>query len=191
MTACSLFPLFPTSSPNGIPLTDRLGKLAPSPAHFASQNSQCPYVPLPFSSSQCPTLCHRSTPAPCAAAIALSDTFRMKAEVVALVAGIVGGIGVLCFFVAFATDYWLLASDDCGGYGQLQSTVSPTVEELSHSTPSSTMQSNTTPSNTIQSNATQSNSTQSNSTESSSPELSSPESSSTVVSLACVLSCRK
>ncbi|KAJ8416718.1 hypothetical protein AAFF_G00325960 [Aldrovandia affinis] len=44
----------------------------------------------------------------------------MKTGVAALVAGIVGGIGVLCFLLSFATDYWLLASDDCGGYVQLE-----------------------------------------------------------------------
>ncbi|XP_061092348.1 transmembrane protein 182-like [Conger conger] len=60
----------------------------------------------------------------------------MKAEVVALVAGIVGGIGVLCFFVAFATDYWLLASDDCDDYGQMQYTVDTNMEEQSNSTQS-------------------------------------------------------
>ncbi|XP_062380205.1 transmembrane protein 182-like [Sardina pilchardus] len=38
----------------------------------------------------------------------------MKTGVAALVGGIVGGLGVLCFLVAFGTDYWLLASDDCG-----------------------------------------------------------------------------
>ncbi|XP_035265892.1 transmembrane protein 182-like [Anguilla anguilla] len=58
----------------------------------------------------------------------------MKAGVVALVAGIVGGIGVLCFFVAFATDYWLLASDDCEGYGQLPSAVNSSMEGQANST---------------------------------------------------------
>lgn len=41
----------------------------------------------------------------------------MKTGVAALIGGIVGGLGVLCFLVAFGTDYWLLASDDCGDGG--------------------------------------------------------------------------
>ncbi|XP_023690316.1 transmembrane protein 182-like isoform X2 [Paramormyrops kingsleyae] len=38
---------------------------------------------------------------------------RMKAKLVALIGAILGVVGVLCFLVAFTTDYWLLASDDC------------------------------------------------------------------------------
>lgn len=33
-----------------------------------------------------------------------------------LAGGIFGVVGTLCFFLAFATDYWLVASDDCGPY---------------------------------------------------------------------------
>ncbi|KAJ8338323.1 hypothetical protein SKAU_G00372890 [Synaphobranchus kaupii] len=87
-----------------------------------------------FSHAHAPWHCHSTTPAPCLTAAAFTDTLRMKAGVVALVAGVVGGIGVLCFFVAFATDYWLLASDDCAGYGQLESTVSASMEGQSNST---------------------------------------------------------
>ncbi|XP_028816440.1 transmembrane protein 182-like isoform X2 [Denticeps clupeoides] len=46
----------------------------------------------------------------------------MKTGVAALVGGIVGSIGVLCFLVAFGTDYWVLASDECGGHGRLGKT---------------------------------------------------------------------
>ncbi|KAM4662126.1 transmembrane protein 182-like [Discoglossus pictus] len=38
----------------------------------------------------------------------------MKVGIGALVAGIVGGLGVLLFIVAFGTDYWLLATENCG-----------------------------------------------------------------------------
>ncbi|NWH63361.1 TM182 protein, partial [Geococcyx californianus] len=38
----------------------------------------------------------------------------MKAGVAALVAGILGGTGVLLFLIAFGTDYWLLATETCG-----------------------------------------------------------------------------
>lgn len=47
---------------------------------------------------------------------------RMKTKVAALVGGLVGGLGVLCFLVAFGTDYWLLASDDCEWLRQLEKT---------------------------------------------------------------------
>ncbi|XP_072520234.1 transmembrane protein 182-like [Salminus brasiliensis] len=47
----------------------------------------------------------------------------MKTGVAALVGGLLGGLGVLCFLVAFGTDYWLLASDDCGGLRQLDTTL--------------------------------------------------------------------
>ncbi|XP_069469018.1 transmembrane protein 182-like isoform X1 [Ambystoma mexicanum] len=38
----------------------------------------------------------------------------MKVGVAALCAGLVGGFGVLLFLVAFGTDYWLLAIENCG-----------------------------------------------------------------------------
>lgn len=34
----------------------------------------------------------------------------------ALAGGIFGAVGTLCFFLAFGTDYWLVASDNCGPY---------------------------------------------------------------------------
>jgi len=34
----------------------------------------------------------------------------------ALAGGIFGVAGTLCFLLAFGTDYWLVASDDCGPY---------------------------------------------------------------------------
>ncbi|XP_036404954.1 transmembrane protein 182-like [Megalops cyprinoides] len=58
----------------------------------------------------------------------------MKTGVAALVGGIVGGIGVLCFLVAFATDYWLLASDDCGGYSQLEATANTSTTAQANGT---------------------------------------------------------
>ena len=41
----------------------------------------------------------------------------MRLGAVALAAGLFGGLGTLCFLLAFGTDYWLVASDGCGGYG--------------------------------------------------------------------------
>lgn len=38
----------------------------------------------------------------------------MKVGAATLVGGIFGSVGTLCFFIAFATDYWLVASDNCG-----------------------------------------------------------------------------
>ncbi|CAN9514757.1 unnamed protein product [Ophioblennius macclurei] len=38
----------------------------------------------------------------------------MRVGAAALAGGIFGVIGTLCFFLAFGTDYWLLASDNCG-----------------------------------------------------------------------------
>ena len=34
----------------------------------------------------------------------------------ALSGGIFGVVGTLCFFLAFGTDYWFVASDNCGPY---------------------------------------------------------------------------
>ncbi|XP_056157906.1 transmembrane protein 182-like [Lampris incognitus] len=38
----------------------------------------------------------------------------MRVSAAALAGGLFGGLGTLCFLVAFGTDYWLLASDNCG-----------------------------------------------------------------------------
>uniref|UniRef100_A0A7N4NXG7 Transmembrane protein 182 n=1 Tax=Sarcophilus harrisii TaxID=9305 RepID=A0A7N4NXG7_SARHA len=38
----------------------------------------------------------------------------MKTGIGALVAGIVGVIGILLFLIAFGTEYWLLATEACG-----------------------------------------------------------------------------
>ncbi|XP_029462412.1 transmembrane protein 182-like [Rhinatrema bivittatum] len=38
----------------------------------------------------------------------------MKVGIVSFIAGLIGGIGVLLFLIAFATDYWLLAIESCG-----------------------------------------------------------------------------
>ncbi|XP_034546368.1 transmembrane protein 182-like [Notolabrus celidotus] len=40
----------------------------------------------------------------------------MRVGAATLAGGIFGILGTLCFFVAFGTDYWLVASDDCGLY---------------------------------------------------------------------------
>ncbi|XP_030596034.1 transmembrane protein 182-like [Archocentrus centrarchus] len=40
----------------------------------------------------------------------------MRVGAAALAGGIFGVIGTLCFFLAFGTDYWLVASDNCGPY---------------------------------------------------------------------------
>lgn len=37
----------------------------------------------------------------------------MKIGVAALVGGLLGVPGFLCFLLAFGTDYWLLAHEDC------------------------------------------------------------------------------
>uniref|UniRef100_A0A667Z9G8 Uncharacterized protein n=1 Tax=Myripristis murdjan TaxID=586833 RepID=A0A667Z9G8_9TELE len=37
----------------------------------------------------------------------------MRVGAAALAGGIFGGLGTLCFLLAFGTDYWLLASDNC------------------------------------------------------------------------------
>nr|XP_046263165.1 transmembrane protein 182-like [Scatophagus argus] len=38
----------------------------------------------------------------------------MRVGAAALAGGIFGAVGTLCFFLAFGTDYWLVASDNCG-----------------------------------------------------------------------------
>uniref|UniRef100_UPI00398F024A transmembrane protein 182-like n=1 Tax=Pristiophorus japonicus TaxID=55135 RepID=UPI00398F024A len=40
----------------------------------------------------------------------------MKVSVIAFVAGLIGAIGLLLFLVAFGTDYWLLAAENCEAY---------------------------------------------------------------------------
>lgn len=40
----------------------------------------------------------------------------MRVGAVALAGGLFGVAGTLCFLLAFGTDYWLVASDDCGPY---------------------------------------------------------------------------
>lgn len=40
----------------------------------------------------------------------------MRVGAAALAGGIFGALGTLCFLLAFGTDYWLVASDDCGSY---------------------------------------------------------------------------
>ncbi|XP_045887246.1 transmembrane protein 182-like [Micropterus dolomieu] len=40
----------------------------------------------------------------------------MRVGAATLAGGIFGAVGTLCFFLAFGTDYWLVASDNCGSY---------------------------------------------------------------------------
>ncbi|XP_049591904.1 transmembrane protein 182 [Syngnathus scovelli] len=40
----------------------------------------------------------------------------MRVGAAALAGGIFGALGTICFFLAFGTDYWLVASDNCGPY---------------------------------------------------------------------------
>ena len=40
----------------------------------------------------------------------------MRVGAAALAGGIFGVVGTLCFFLSFGTDYWLIASDNCGLY---------------------------------------------------------------------------
>ncbi|XP_022607727.1 transmembrane protein 182-like [Seriola dumerili] len=40
----------------------------------------------------------------------------MRVGAAALAGGIFGAVATLCFFLAFGTDYWLVASDNCGPY---------------------------------------------------------------------------
>ncbi|XP_077466572.1 transmembrane protein 182-like [Stigmatopora argus] len=47
----------------------------------------------------------------------------MRVGAAALAGGIFGAMGIICFFLAFGTDYWLVASDNCGPY------IWPTAEK--------------------------------------------------------------
>ncbi|XP_061454822.1 transmembrane protein 182-like [Rhineura floridana] len=47
----------------------------------------------------------------------------MKIRTAALLAGILGVLGLLLFLVAFGTDYWLLATERCGGFEPENSTL--------------------------------------------------------------------
>jgi hypothetical protein len=47
----------------------------------------------------------------------------MKIGTTALVAGIVGAIGVTLFLVAFGTEYWLLATETCGSFDSNNGTL--------------------------------------------------------------------
>lgn len=64
----------------------------------------------------------------------------MRVGAAALAGGIFGAVGTLCFFLAFASDYWLVASDNCGPYTWPTKTT-PTGEkdangtEVGHSRP--------------------------------------------------------
>lgn len=40
----------------------------------------------------------------------------MKIKIAAFIAAILGILGVLLFLIAFGTDYWLLATEACGGF---------------------------------------------------------------------------
>ncbi|XP_054648326.1 transmembrane protein 182-like [Dunckerocampus dactyliophorus] len=47
----------------------------------------------------------------------------MRVGAAALAGGIFGALGTMCFFLAFGTDYWLVARDNCGSY------IWPTIVE--------------------------------------------------------------
>ncbi|KAF7244815.1 hypothetical protein EYD10_08960 [Varanus komodoensis] len=49
----------------------------------------------------------------------------MKIKIAAFLAGIFGVLGVLLFLVAFGTDYWILATERCGGFDTDNSTHHP------------------------------------------------------------------
>lgn len=57
----------------------------------------------------------------------------MKVGAAALVGGIFGVLGTLCFVLAFGTDYWLVASDNCGAYTWSTETT-PTGEKDANGT---------------------------------------------------------
>lgn len=42
----------------------------------------------------------------------------MRIGAAALAGGILGVVGTLCFLVAFGTDYWLVAIENCGQFLQ-------------------------------------------------------------------------
>uniref|UniRef100_A0A3Q0RXV6 Uncharacterized protein n=1 Tax=Amphilophus citrinellus TaxID=61819 RepID=A0A3Q0RXV6_AMPCI len=64
----------------------------------------------------------------------------MRVGAAALAGGIFGVIGTLCFFLAFGTDYWLVASDNCGPYTwPTEPTLTGSVEAVSASPPSLTL----------------------------------------------------
>ncbi|XP_024139633.1 transmembrane protein 182 [Oryzias melastigma] len=55
----------------------------------------------------------------------------MRVGAAALVGGVFGVVGTLCFFLAFGTDYWLVASDNCGSYA---TPTPPTVDKDANKT---------------------------------------------------------
>uniref|UniRef100_A0A8C2WFK9 Transmembrane protein 182 n=1 Tax=Cyclopterus lumpus TaxID=8103 RepID=A0A8C2WFK9_CYCLU len=53
----------------------------------------------------------------------------MRVGAATLAGGIFGLVGTLCFFLAFGTDYWLVASDNCGPYTwPTQSTLTKDIQ---------------------------------------------------------------
>ncbi|XP_061644570.1 transmembrane protein 182-like isoform X2 [Phyllopteryx taeniolatus] len=56
----------------------------------------------------------------------------MRVGAAALAGGIFGALGTVCFFLAFGTDYWLVASDNCGPY--TWPTAETTVEKDANDT---------------------------------------------------------
>ncbi|XP_062855789.1 transmembrane protein 182-like [Trichomycterus rosablanca] len=58
----------------------------------------------------------------------------MKISVAALIGGLLGVTGVLCFLLAFATDYWLLVSENCGGLEKPTTTEYNVTQEQINST---------------------------------------------------------
>ncbi|XP_058506028.1 transmembrane protein 182-like [Solea solea] len=57
----------------------------------------------------------------------------MRVGAAALAGGLFGAVGTLLFFLAFGTDYWLVATDNCGPYTWLTQTT-PTGERDANGT---------------------------------------------------------
>ncbi|XP_051914272.1 transmembrane protein 182-like [Hippocampus zosterae] len=56
----------------------------------------------------------------------------MRVGAAALAGGIFGVLGTICFFLAFSTDYWLVARDNCGPYSR--HTTETIVEKYANGT---------------------------------------------------------
>lgn len=47
----------------------------------------------------------------------------MKIGIAALIAGIIGALGIILFLVAFGTEYWLLATETCESFDSKNGTL--------------------------------------------------------------------
>ncbi|XP_074059219.1 transmembrane protein 182-like isoform X2 [Macrotis lagotis] len=57
---------------------------------------------------------------------------NMKTGIGALVAGIVGVIGILLFLIAFGTEYWLLATEACAEHTSQNATLDTEMKDVHH-----------------------------------------------------------